>query len=152
MAATNDAVTGDPLIGFNFEIDVAGKAKGYFSEVSGISSENEVTEMKIVSGGYKEIIRKLPGRLKWGDITLKRGITANMDFWKWRQEVENGNVQQARANCTITMYDQAATPVAKWNLVSAWPSKLTGPSMSTDSSAVGIEEVTLVCEGFEREM
>ena len=138
--AAMDALTGDPLVGFNFELDVAGKAKGYFTEVSGISSENEVTEHKI------------PGRLKWGDITFKRGITANMDFWKWRKEVETGKVSGARSNCTITMYDQAGSPVAKWNLEAAWPSKITGPSLSTESSAVGVEELTVVCEGFEREM
>ncbi len=148
----SDAVNSDPLVGFNFEVDASGKAQGYFTEVSGISSETEVTEHKVVGQGDKEVVRKVPGRLKWGDITLKRGITSNMDFWKWRQMVEQGKVSSARANCTITMYDQAGTPVAKWNLVQAWPSKLTGPSMSTDSSAIGVEEVTLVCEGFEREM
>ena len=83
---------------------------------------------------------------------LKRGITANMDFWKWRKEVETGKVSGARSNCTITMYDQAGSPVAKWNLEAAWPSKITGPSLSTESSAVGVEELTVVCEGFEREM
>ena len=150
--AAMDALTGDPLVGFNFELDVAGKAKGYFTEVSGISSENEVTEHKIVGKGDKEAVRKIPGRLKWGDITFKRGITANMDFWKWRKEVETGKVSGARSNCTITMYDQAGSPVAKWNLEAAWPSKITGPSLSTESSAVGVEELTVVCEGFERDV
>ena len=75
-----------------------------------------------------------------------------MDFWKWRKEIEDGKVASARTNCTITMYDQENTPVAKWNLVDACPSKVTGPSLSTDSSAIGIEELTIVCEGFEREM
>ena len=151
MAVTKDTISGDPMVGFNFKIEAEGQASGYFSEVSGISSETEVTEMKLVSGGYKEVVRKIPGRLKWGDITLKRGITANMDFWDWRQKVVDGKVDSARTNCTITMYDQANDAVAIWNLEQAWPSKLTGPSLNTDSSAVGIEELTLVCEGFNRE-
>jgi phage tail-like protein len=142
----------DPLVGFNFGLDVGGKAVGFFTEVGGLSSESEVTEHKIVGQGDKEIVRKIPGRLKWGDVTFKRGITDNMDFWKWRTQVETGQVNQARTNCTITMYDQAGTAVAKWNMENAWPSKLTGPQFSADSSAVGIEELTVVCEGFVREM
>jgi phage tail-like protein len=150
MPVTNDALTGDPLVGFNFKLDVSGKAEGYFTEVSGISSENEVTEHKIVGGGDKEAVRKIPGRLKWGDMTFKRGITKSMDFWEWRKMVEQGNVSGARANCTITMYGQDGASVAEWTLEAAWPSKITGPSMSTESSAVGVEELTVVCEGFAR--
>jgi phage tail-like protein len=139
------------MVGFGFKVDASGKATGYFTEVGGISSETEVTEHKVVAPNGQEVVRKLAGRLKWGDITLKRGITSNMDFWKWRQEVVDGNVAQARTNCTIEMQDQTGKPVARWTLDLAWPSKLTGPAMSTDSSAVGIEEVTLVCEGFIRQ-
>ena len=78
--AAMDALTGDPLVGFNFELDVAGKAKGYFTEVSGISSENEVTEHKIVGKGDKEAVRKIPGRLKWGDITFNYTSTDTSDY------------------------------------------------------------------------
>ena len=35
MPATNDAVTGDPLVAFNFSLQV-GKTNGYFTEVSGL--------------------------------------------------------------------------------------------------------------------
>ena len=77
MPATNDGLSGDPMIGAHFEVSV-GAITGYFTEVSGLGSESEVVDHKIIAKGAKEsIIRKIPGRLKWGDITLKRGITAN---------------------------------------------------------------------------
>lgn len=147
---TNDALTGDPIVSYNFSLDLGGKAAGYFTEVSGLGSETEVTEHKITAQGDKEAVRKVPGRLKWGDITLKRGLTANMDIWQWRKLVEEGKVDQARINGSVIMYDNIGTIVAQWDFVRAWPSKLSGPSLNTESSAIGIEEVTIVHEGIIR--
>src|SRR5262245_2713111 len=112
MPATNDAVTGDPLVGYNFAVKIDGKIAGYFTECSGLGSESDVVEHKVAGEGGKEIVRKIPGRLKWGDITLKRGITKSMDFWKWRKDVEDGNVATARVNGSVVMYDQEGAAVA----------------------------------------
>jgi phage tail-like protein len=145
----------DPLISFHFGLDVGSFIAGaIFTEVSGLGSETEVTEYKTVSGqgsdhiGY---IQKIPGRLKWESITLKRGITSNtMDAWKWRKMVEDGNVEGARSNGTITMFDDTGAISAQWNFVRGWPSKITGPSIKSDSNEVGIEEMTIVHEGIVR--
>jgi phage tail-like protein len=150
MPATNDALSGDPMIGAHFEVSV-GKVTGYFTEVSGLGSESEIVEHKIMAKGAKEaIIRKIPGRTKWGDITLKRGITKNLDFYDWRKMVEQGKVEDARLSGTIIMYDQTMTPVAEWTFDKGWPSKISGPSLTSDSNAVGIEEITIVHEGIKR--
>ena len=150
MAATNDAVTGDPLVGAHFEISV-GKVTGYFTEVSGLGSETEVIEHKIMAKNVKEsLIRKVPGRLKWGDIVLKRGITSNMDFYDWRKQVEQGDVDGARLDGTIIMYDNTFKAVAEWNFTKGWPSKISGPSLQSDGNAIGVEELTIVHEGIKR--
>jgi phage tail-like protein len=150
MAATKDALSGDPMIGAHFEISV-GAVTGYFTEVSGLGSETEVIDHKIMAKGAKEpIIRKIPGRLKWGDIVLKRGITTNLDFYDWRKQVEQGKVDAARLDGTIIMYDQTMTAVASWEFYKAWPSKISGPQLQSDGNAVGIEELTIVHEGIKR--
>ena len=149
---TQDALTGDPIVSFNFELQIEGKLTGYFTEVSGLGSETEVTEHKIVGQGDREAVRKVPGRLKWGDLTLKRGITANMDMWAWRQMIVDGQISSARSNGSIIMYDQAGTAVARWDFVAGWPSKVSGPTLASDSSAVGVEEMTIVHEGIERSL
>jgi phage tail-like protein len=146
MPATNDAVSGDPLVGFNFEVKIEGALTGYFTECSGLGSESEVIEHKVVGEGGKEVVRKVPGRLKWGDITLKRGITKNYDMWKWRKSVEDGKVSEARKNGSIKMNDQEGTTVAIWDFEKAWPSKLTGPAVKSDSNEIGIEELVIVHE------
>jgi phage tail-like protein len=146
----DDALKTDPLIGAHFGIAV-GAVEGYFTEVSGLGSETEVVEHKIMAKGAKEsIIRKIPGRLKWGDIVLKRGITSNMDMYNWRKQVEQGKVEAARLDGTITMYDQGLSPIAEWTFTKGWPSKISGPSISAEANAIGIEELTIVHEGIKR--
>ena len=149
--AMESGIEEDPLLGFNFQLELEGRATGYFTECSGIGSENEVAEHKIVDESGKEIVRKIPGRMKWTDVTLKRGITKNMDIWDWRDEVVTGNVEAARTNCTISMLSRDYnTQVAAWNLVNAWPSKVSGPSMKSDSNDIVLEELVIVHEGMSR--
>ena len=140
----------DPLIGFNFGLEIQGAVSGYFTEVSGIGSEHEIIEHKVVDDKGREMTRKIPGRLKWGDITLKRGITSVMDVWDWRQQVEEGDAAGARKNGSITMLDRNYNEVARWNFEFGWPSKVTGPSLKSDSNEFGIEEMVIVHEGIKR--
>lgn len=150
MPAAKDAVKGDPLVSFNFAIEVTGVISGYFTECDGLGSESEVIEHKIMGPGGKEAVRKIPGRLKWGDVTLKRGITANLDFWDWRKQVEDGLVDKARRDGSIIMYDQEGTEVARWNFEKGWPSKISGPSVKADSNEIGVEELVIVHEYISR--
>lgn len=141
----------DPLVGFHYAIEVQGVVTGYFTECSGIGSEHEVIEHKVVDEKGRESIQKIPGRLKWQDVTLKRGITDNMDIWDWREEVVQGQVDSARRNGSIVMFNQALDEVARWNFENAWPLKVSGPSMKSDSNEFGIEELVLTHEGLYRE-
>jgi len=145
----------DPLISFHFGLDVGSFiTQAIFTEVSGLGSESEVTEFKTVTGqgndhvGY---IQKIPGRLKWESITLKRGITSStMDAWTWRKMVEDGDVVKARSNGTVSMFDDSGKLSAQWTFINGWPSKISGPSIKADSNEVGIEEMTIVHEGIVR--
>jgi len=141
----------DPLLGYNFLLELEGAAAGYFTECNGIGSEHEIIEHKVVDKQGHEIVRKIPGRMKYTDVTLKRGITSAMDLWKWRDEIVQGDVVAARKNATITMLDRTYNPVATWHFTNAWPSKLTGPTMKADSNEIGVEEVVIVHEGMYRE-
>ena len=140
----------DPLVGFHFSVDIQGVVKGYFTEVSGLGSETELIEQKVVNEKGKDIVLKVPGRLKWENIVLKRGITSSMDIWTWRKKVEDGDVDANRHDGSITMYNQNLDPVAIWNFYKAWPSKVTGPQPKADSNQIGVEELTLVHEYIVR--
>jgi phage tail-like protein len=149
MPTTNDAVTGDPLVGSYFSLEVA-EISGYFTECTGLGSESEVIEHKIMGPNNQTIVRKVPGRLKWGDVTLKRGITANLDFWDWRKKVEDGDVANARLAGSIYMHSQEGDIVAQWDFEAGWPSKISGPQVKSDSNEIGVEELTIVHEGIKR--
>ncbi|MFQ5380397.1 MAG: phage tail protein [Dehalococcoidia bacterium] len=140
----------DPLVSFNFALEISGVISGYFTEVSGLGSEHEIVEHKVVSSSGKEIVMKIPGRLKWENITLKRGITESMDIWDWRKQVEDGNVDSTRRNGSIVMYDQHGSEVSRWNFERGWPSKVSGPSPKADSNEIGVEELTVTHEYIER--
>ena len=148
--ANEEASREDPLVSFHFMIDVQGEIKGYFTEVSGLGSESEIIEQKVVNEKGIEIIKKIPGRLKWGDITLKRGITSNLDMWDWRKKGEEGKVNDARKNGSIVMFDQELAEKARWNFVNGWPTKITGPAPKADSNEIGVEELTIAHELITR--
>jgi|JFJP01.1.fsa_nt_gi phage tail-like protein len=140
----------DPLVAFNFGLEIMGVVEGFFTEVAGLGSETEVVEHKVMGPKGQQVVKKVPGRLKWDNITLKRGITANLDIWKWRKQVEQGDVQGARKNGSIMMYDQEGKEVARWNFEGAWPAKVSGPQPKADSNDIGIEELTIVHAFIER--
>jgi phage tail-like protein len=138
------------LSGYQFYLELDGITEGLFREASGLSSESQVIEAMESTKSGKQILKKYPGPLKWGDISLKRGLTKELNLTKWRKEVEDGKVEAARKNGSIVIYDQANAEVARWNFVRGWPSKLTGPSLQASANEVAIEEITIVHEGLER--
>ena len=140
----------NPLVGFHFAVDIQGVVKGYFTECSGLGSEHEVIEHKVVTEKGLEVVQKIPGRMKWENITLKRGITSNMDMRKWRKQVEDVDVKGARRDGSIVMYDQELKEVARWNFERAWPLKVTGPQPKSDSNEVGVEEMSIAHEYIKR--
>jgi len=140
----------DGLISSFFSLEVTGKLVGAFREVTNLGSENQIVEDKSRGPDGKYIIKKIPGTLKWNDITLKQGMTDNMDMWKWRKLIEEGKVDDARANASITMYDTTGSPVARWELINCWPSKLAGPAGKADGNEIAVQELVLTHEGYER--
>jgi phage tail-like protein len=140
----------DPLVGFHFGVEIQGVVTGFFTECGGLGSEHEVIEHKIVTETGQEVVMKIPGRLKWENITLKRGITSNTDIWEWRKTVEDGDVEGARRDGSVIMYDQSLSEVARWNFEGAWPLKVSGPAVKSDSNEIGVEELTIAHEYIER--
>jgi len=141
----------DPLVGFKYGLDIGGKAVGYFTECSGLNIEYETVEHKIVNEKGVPVIIQQPGRIKYSDIVLKRGITSNLDIWDWRKEIEEGKIDSARVSGTVTMLSQDGNPLSLWHFERGWPSKVTGPQVKSDSNEYGVEEVTIVIERLYRE-
>jgi phage tail-like protein len=145
-----DQESEDPLVSFNFMLEIQGQVTGFFTEVGGLGSTTETTDHAVVTPTGQQVIKKVPGRLKWEDMTFKRGITTNMDIWEWRKMVEQGMVEGARRNGSVVMYNQAGEEVARWNFQRAWPASISGPAPKSDSNDIGVEELKVVHEYIER--
>jgi phage tail-like protein len=140
----------DLLTTFSFHVELDGIDIGAFKEASGVDSETEIVEYKETTKDGKMLIRKLPGAMKWSDITLKKRIDNKKDLWDWRKEVEQGDIDSARRNGSIVLYDSTAKEVARWNFMNGWPSKWKGADLNAGENAVAVEEITITHEGMER--
>ena len=137
------------LLANMFSIDFGNNTLGYFTEVSGLSSENEIVEHDSVDEKGMNYKSKQPGKIIWPEITLKKGLVADNSMWKWRQLVLDNKVAEARTNATISMY-QETTLIAQFTFVEAWPSGYKAPDLDATSSGVAVEELTIVHEGLVR--
>jgi phage tail-like protein len=138
----------DPIMGTFFQVQVEGKLSGTFKACSGIGSVSEVIENRPTGKDGKQVVQKIPGRLKWSDVTLSRGLTTDQSLNQWRQEVIDGRVADARKKCTITVLNQAGQPMAVWDLNNAWPSGLIINQEKSGDPLV--EEMTVTYESAVR--
>lgn len=142
-----DSTRNDPFKNFNFLVEIDGFAQAGFSECTGLRLEVDVIEYR--EGGEASSVRKLPGRLKVGDITLKRGITTSNELQAWLQSALSGVTN--RKNGVIVLLDDERKEVVRWKFFNAFPRKWEGPNLDAKGTDVAIETLTLCCEGLERE-
>jgi phage tail-like protein len=140
----------DLLTTFSFHVEFDGVDVGAYKEASGVESETEVIEYKEATKEGKMLIRKVPGAMKWSDITLKKRIDNSTDLWEWRKEVEQGDIDAARRNGSIVLYDSTHTEVARWNFEAGWPSKWKGADLNAGEDQIAVEEITITHEGLTR--
>ena len=95
----------DLMTTFKFALSVDNVNIGYFRKCAGIESETEIIEFKEATEGGRMIIRKVPGAMKWGDITLDRRIDSSKALWEWRKQVIDGDADSARRHGSIIAYD-----------------------------------------------
>lgn len=134
-----------------FQLKLDGReGSGLFTEANGGGSENAVIEQKINAPNGSVIIKKIPGNLKFNDITLKRGIDSDLKLWEWRQLVVDGKFKDARCNGTIQMLDSTFQPVATYAFENGWVSKYTPASMNAGQDQAAVEEITIAVENYKR--
>jgi len=131
-----------PVYAFKVEID--GVTAGAFRSVDGLAAEIEVIEF--VDGGDLRV-RKRPGRVKYGDITLKRGYIANSQLFDWVKQIERGEL--AQKIMTISLMDGERV-VEAWDCFECFPKSWSGPSQVGEGAALAIEKIEVAIEKVER--
>jgi phage tail-like protein len=138
------------LRGSLFAIEVDSVNLAFFQECSGLGSSSEVIEHRVVAPSGQIVVQKMPGQLKWGDVTLKKSLTDEKALTDWRKEVEDGKFDSYRRNGSIVIYDPQLTEIARWNFVNGWPSEWKGSDLSASGDDVMTEEITIAHEGITR--
>jgi len=134
----------DPLANAKFSVEIDMIQEATFTEASGLEAELDIFEYQ--EGGNNLFTHKLPGRVKYPNVTLKRGVTTSNDLWMWFEMGTFGKIN--RRNISIVLYDQDGSEVRRWNLINAYPIKWTGPSFDASAKAVSIETVVFAHEGM----
>jgi phage tail-like protein len=150
MAAGIPGLPQDALTAQRFSIEIDGVSLVQFQEVAGTASEVDVIEIKEVDAKGQFTLKKQIGAVKPPTLTLKRAANASMDLWNWHKAALDGKQASARRNGSIVQYDFEFLEVARYNFTNAWVSKLTLSGLKAGENAPSVEEVTIVCEKFER--
>jgi phage tail-like protein len=137
-----------PYRDFNFRVEIDGIGESQFSEVSIPEAEIAVVEYR--EGADKtSATRKLPGRVRYGNIVLKRGVTGDLALWEWFRAIAAGDFQPR--NVSIILLDAERQPVIRWKASDAWPTKYDSSDLNAKGNEVVIELLELAVERIEIE-
>lgn len=137
-----------------FSLDVNEARLAAFSGLSG--GEVEVAQIKhnvVYSSGELRTLM-IPGPAQYSPVTLERGYGNTKELYNWFVKATTGQIFSARTNATVTLngfMEDAFTPLVSWNLINAWPIKISGfESDQSSSPQVAKFSITLAVEGIER--
>lgn len=140
-----NGILNEPYPNFNFLVELDGITRATFHECSGFDSTVEVIEYN--EGGSLSSM-KLPGRVRYNNLMLKRGMTDDMELYNWHLAAVQGNVQ--RKNGSILLLDRAGNLSARWDFTQAWPTKCTGPGLNAEDSKIAFDTYEIVCTTLTR--
>ena len=137
----------DPSPSFRFHVEIKGVQVARFSECSGLEFEQETFDYK--EGGLNSRIHRLPGRFKFTNLTLKKGIaTDGSKLWDWVWKTVQGPV--VPHTVTITLYDLSGEkPVRVWEFQGAYPVKWSATALNAEQNAIAIESLVLAYQGAD---
>jgi phage tail-like protein len=136
----------DPYKNFRFVVVIGPDTIGGFASLSGLGAEASVIEYREGADPLSST-RKLPGRVEYPNVTLRRGLTADRFLWDWWRLVVSGSAQ--RRDVGIILLDDEGNEVLRWSLREAWPVKWELSELDAAKNEVAIETLELAHEGLE---
>ncbi len=141
-----------PFVGnWNFLVEIDGvtgdssMVVGGFSEVRGLGSETEVVDYW---AGNSATPVRVPGKTRYSNIVLRRGVTNSNELFRWRRTVEQGSAEKRSG--AIILLDGAMQERARWNFFDAWPCKYEAPELQGEGDSISVETLELCVSRVER--
>jgi len=117
-----------------------------FQEVSGLTVDVNLDTYN--EGGENRFVHRLPGRTKYSDLVLKRGMTLVSGVTAWAIDgIENFNY--VPTNLIVSLLDENHLPVSSWYIVNAIPIKLELSPFNAEEGKIVIESFTLRYEYYK---
>src|SRR4051812_12401584 len=121
-----------------FIVEVDGEEIGTFKELEGLSVTVETEDL--VEGGQNQFVHRLPCRMTWPNIVLRRGVTKTDTFFGWLEKSSGDGFAGAgnkleRTTAAVSMIDTMGKRLRTWNVEGAFPVRWVGPNFN--SSVVG---------------
>ncbi len=141
-----------PITDYTFHIEINALDAGYFASVAGLSITQEVIEYQ--DSDDDAIIRKRPGRVRYGDIILRKGYTVGTVLNDWIEASRLSNGQSGRKNMSIILIDKTppwdnGVEIKRWNCYGCFPRSWKLSALDNVNNAVLTEEMVIVIEWFE---
>ena len=128
-----------------FTLTVDGRQVASFADLVSLTSGADPSTL-VSTSGEKIVKTLLPSNRMPDSVVLRRGLSDSLELAAWHDLVLDGDVAGARKNATLTMYQSDGTPVARYHLENAWPSKIDSASLTSGGTSFVSETVTLVCD------
>jgi phage tail-like protein len=138
----------DPLRNFRFRLEIGGIQQGNFSEVTVGETTTDAVDYR--EGSDPAHVRKLDGLTKFGNVTLKWGVTDSTELHDWHKAILTGQIKNNRKQVAIVVMDEAGDDKARFTIAEAWPMKYQPSGLSGKGNEVFVELLELVNEGIER--
>ena len=138
----------DPLRNFRYRLEIDGIVQAGFSEVAIGDASNDPIENR--DGNEITTVRKLKGLNKYGNVTLKWGLTDSIELSNWhRMVVDDATpLSAARRTVVIRIQNDAGEDKAAYEVTRAWPTKYNPTDLNGKGNEVAIESFELANEGI----
>jgi len=143
-----------PYSNYNFLVDIGtgetGGPSAGFCEVILPASTIDVIEYR--SGNEKESgVRKIPGRARYGNVILKRGVIGGLDLYEWWNDTRNGDINSLLTVRVSLQNEDRTEIVLTWVFLRAWPTRYEFSSLEGKGKETLIEVLELAFERMQME-
>lgn len=117
-----------------------------FAECDGLEMTMEPRTVR--EGGNNMAQIHLVGPVSYTNLTLKRGMTSNLDLWRWFSVASGGEGRGLTATGLVIMRDAAGTPTVQFKLTGCLPVKIMAPALDGKEGLLAIEEMQIAYRSF----
>jgi len=114
---------------------------GFFSHCSGLELAVDVFEYQ--EGGNNDFVHRLPGRVRYPNLILSRGLTEENNLLKWFWATQT---QAQLKEMTLTLKSGIERT---WTFADAFPVKWTGPQFDSHGTSVATETLEIAHTGLK---